>query len=94
MPAPYTQAVLFGGPEDGATVWVPPGSPPQLLGVHRMEDGALVPVRDQRQLSAAREQVVVYQRAPELDRPCRCPDRRHAVPVYRWRNGRPGQVEA
>jgi hypothetical protein len=88
---PYSQAELFGGPEDGAIVWVSPGAPPELLGVVRLEDGALVPVRDQRQLEAERQHVVVYVRAPELDHGCRCPDRRHARPVYRWRNGRPGQ---
>lgn len=38
-------ALLWGGPEDGAAVWLPPGDPPARVGVHRTGDGALVPVR-------------------------------------------------
>lgn len=36
---------LWGGPHDGATVWCPPGELPRVIGVHRTEDGTVVPVR-------------------------------------------------
>lgn len=36
---------LWGGPHDGATVWLPPGPLPDLIGVQAADDGALLPVR-------------------------------------------------
>lgn len=36
---------LWGGPDDGATVWVPPGELPPVIGVHVTDDGTVVPVR-------------------------------------------------
>jgi hypothetical protein len=56
------QAELWGGPEDGARVWMPPGELPRLVGVHRTADGALVPIRG-RQLNLERAHVCVYERA-------------------------------
>lgn len=39
------QAQLWGGPEDGASLYVPPGDLPRRIGAHRTADGALVPIR-------------------------------------------------
>lgn len=39
------QVELWGGPYDGDRVWCPPGELPPVIGVHRTDDGALVPVR-------------------------------------------------
>jgi len=62
-PAPAGMCVqLWGGPEDGATVYVPPGPAPLLVGVHRMADGALVPIRG-RSLDRELAHVQVYERA-------------------------------
>lgn len=36
---------LWGGPHDGERVWCPPGDLPDVIGVHRTADGAVVPVR-------------------------------------------------
>lgn len=36
---------LWGGPEDGATVMLPPGELPARIGVHRTAHGDLVPIR-------------------------------------------------
>lgn len=52
--------LLWGGPEDGAQLWVPPGELPQLVGAHRTLDGALVPIRG-RALHAELEHVAVYE---------------------------------
>jgi hypothetical protein len=38
-------AQLWGGPEDGASVWMAPGDLPARVGVHRLPDGGLVPIR-------------------------------------------------
>lgn len=82
-----SSAELWGGPEDGEHVWVPKVLP-ELIGVHRLADGALVPIRDQRQLALHRDHVSVY----TLDGDAHDPSGR---PRYRWRNGRPsGQEEA
>lgn len=51
---------LWGGPEDGATLWVPVGELPRLVGVHRTEDGALVPIRG-RSLNLELAHVTVYE---------------------------------
>lgn len=39
------QVELYGGPFDGGSVWCPPGELPDVVGVHRTADGALVPIR-------------------------------------------------
>jgi hypothetical protein len=39
------QLELWGGPFDGATLWCPPGELPDVVGMHRTADGALVPIR-------------------------------------------------
>lgn len=57
-------AQLWGGPEDGATLYVPPGELPALIGAHRTLDGALVPIRG-RALHVELEHVEVYERATE-----------------------------
>lgn len=36
---------LWGGPFDGERIWCPPGDLPELIGVHRTEDGRAVPIR-------------------------------------------------
>lgn len=36
---------LWGGPDDGARVWCPPGDLPPVIGVARTGQGTLVPVR-------------------------------------------------
>lgn len=56
------QVELWGGPEDGALVWMPPGDLPRLVGVHRTQDGALIPIRG-RQLNLELAHVLVYERA-------------------------------
>jgi hypothetical protein len=55
-------AQLRGGPEDGATVWLPDGDLPARVGVHRLPDGALVPIRG-RALTLELGHVAVYERA-------------------------------
>lgn len=54
---------LYGGPEDGATVYVPPGNLPERVGVARQPDGALVPIRSRQILAdpAAAGHVQVYE---------------------------------
>lgn len=56
-------AELWGGPEDGAQVWMPPGELPRLVGVHRTADGALVPIRGRGVLDTETPHVCVYERA-------------------------------
>jgi hypothetical protein len=82
-----SHAELWGGPEDGALVWVPQLLP-DLLGVHRMQDGTLIPIRDQRQLMLEHAHVSVYRHAPDLEGDGR------VRPVYRWCSRPPGQVDA
>lgn len=36
---------LWGGPHDGAALWLPPGELPDLIGVQRAPDGQLHPLR-------------------------------------------------
>lgn len=40
-----TVVSLWGGPEDGADLYMPPGELPERLGVHRTRRGELVGVR-------------------------------------------------
>lgn len=54
-------ARLWGGPEDGATVWMPPGDLPARVGVLRTGTGLLVPIRGRGQLATAPEAVAVYE---------------------------------
>lgn len=54
-------ARLWGGPEDGATVWMPPGDLPARVGVIRDGAGLLVPLRGAGQLATPDPQVAVYE---------------------------------
>jgi hypothetical protein len=83
---PLSHAELWGGPEDGELVWVP-AVLPYLIGVVRTDDGALVPVRDLRQLQIEREHVAVYVHDPEREQG-------RVRPVYRYRSRPPSQVDA
>jgi len=59
---------LWGGAEDGATLWVPSGALPRLIGAHRTADGALVPIRGGRVLDQLElPHVQVYRRALLVD---------------------------
>ena len=59
---------LWGGPEDGERVWVPPGDLPQLVGVHRTWAGVLVPIRGA-VLQRNSDHVAVYEHVtPDLFR--------------------------
>ncbi len=79
-------AELWGGPEDGSEVWMPPGELPAMVGVHRTAwDHTLVVIRGRAvELAAAGAlpHVLVYELHTGgpvlgLERP---PDR----PVYLW----------
>jgi hypothetical protein len=62
-------AQLWGGPEDGETLWVPPGDLPRLVGVHRTYAGVLVPIRGRGVLERNLEHVCVYEHVtPQLFR--------------------------
>lgn len=84
-------ATLWGGPEDGASVLLPPGELPARIGVHRTADGLLVPIRG-RALVLEVPGLPVYergsrallrQRAKVMGLACYAgPD--PAVPVYLW----------
>lgn len=80
-------AELWGGPEDGERVWVP-ALLPELIGVQRMPDGALVPVRDQRALQQPATGTAVYRLASRGTYDGR------VGPLYRWCSRPPGQVPA
>lgn len=51
---------LWGGPEDGAHLYVPERELPRLVGVHRLQDGPLVPIRGGA-LRLEMAQVLVYE---------------------------------
>jgi len=85
---------LWAGPEDGASVYVPPGELPPRLGIHRTQRGELVSIRG-RALVLELPHLPVYQRCPHLR-----PDRVHSsgmpAPLYvygpvadRWTAGHP-----
>lgn len=60
-------AQLWGGPEDGATVWLDGADLPARVGVHRTADGVLVPIRTRALLMHADAgHVAVYERAVAL----------------------------
>ena len=64
------QAQLWGGREDGATVYLPPGELPRQIGVHRTADGQLVPIRARSVLYQELAHVAVYEHVTvELARP-------------------------
>jgi hypothetical protein len=73
---------LYGGPEDGALLWLPPGELPHKLGVHRITSGDLVPIRG-RALVLELPALPVYQRAADV-KPDRVLRDGHQVPVYVW----------
>jgi hypothetical protein len=54
-------ALLWGGPEDGGTVYVPPGDLPRLLGQHRDGRGQVVTIRGAGVLENAPDSVAVYE---------------------------------
>lgn len=86
MAGELSHAELWGGPEDGLLVWVP-AALPELLGVYRLQDGTVIPLRDQRQLSHAREHVHRYRHDPDADTG-------RVRPVYRWCSRPPSQADA
>jgi hypothetical protein len=53
-------AQLWGGPEDGARLWMPPGDLPARVGTHRNQRGELVPIRG-RALLLELEHLPVYE---------------------------------
>jgi hypothetical protein len=55
-------AQLWGGPEDGARLWMPPGDLPARVGAHRTARGELVPIRG-RALVLELDHLPVYERA-------------------------------
>jgi hypothetical protein len=54
-------AQLWGGPEDGARLWMPPGDLPARVGAHRTARGELVPIRGHA-LVMELEHLPVYER--------------------------------
>ncbi len=59
-------AALWGGPEDGETVWLGDGDLPPRVGVHRTAAGQLVPIRSRALylgLPLIADHVTVYERA-------------------------------
>jgi hypothetical protein len=58
-------AELWGGPMDGASVFMGDGELPARVGMHRTADGQLVPIRTRAlvQLQHSPEHVQVYERA-------------------------------
>ena len=55
---------LWGGPHDGAQLWLPPGELPELLGVQRGQDGQLYPLRSS--LARMLPAVETYRLNPDL----------------------------
>jgi hypothetical protein len=66
---------LWGGPEDGATVFMDGADLPARVGVHRTRDGYLIPIRSRALnlgLPLVADHVAVYEHAqPAMPVPCR-----------------------
>ena len=87
-------AELWAGPEDGTTVWMPPGELPDRVGVHRTADGKAVTIRGgilDRMVTPGH--IAVYRRCPDV-RPDLVLPSGQTVPVYVWQPATAGHCPA